>query len=145
MKFLIQRVNEAKVEVENKVVGKINKGILVFIGIKDTDTKENADFLINKLLNLRIFNDENEKMNLSVNDINGEILAISQFTLYGELKKGNRPSYINAMNPEDANKLYEYIIGKLKESNLKIESGVFQAHMNVNLVNDGPVTIMLEK
>ncbi len=144
MKFLVQRVNNAKVEVDNKIVGKISKGYVVLIGIKQGDTIKEADFLINKLLNLRIFEDENEKMNFNIKDVKGEILLISQFTLYGNTEKGNRPSFIESAKPEEAISLYEYIINKLREE-IKVETGIFGAKMDVNLTNHGPVTIMLEK
>lgn len=144
MRFLIQRVDNAKVEVDKKIVGKISKGYVVLVGIRRGDTTKEADFLINKLLNLRIFEDKNQKMNLSIKDIDGEILLISQFTLYGNTEKGNRPSFIESAKPEDAIPLYEYIINKLKE-NIKVETGIFGAKMDVNLTNHGPVTIMLEK
>ena len=146
MKFLVQRVKKASVEVENKIVGKIDKGFLVLIGITHTDTKQEADYLIKKLTKLRVFEDENQKMNLDINQINGELLLISQFTLYAEtVKSGNRPSFIDAAKPDYANELYEYIIEELKKTNIKVETGIFGADMQVSLINDGPVTIMLEK
>ena len=145
MKLVIQRVKNASVTVEKKVVGEIEKGFLVLIGIKVGDTKEQADYLVKKLLNLRVFEDENEKMNLSIKDINGEILIVSQFTLYADTLHGNRPSFINAAKPDKANELYEYFIEKAKQKGLKIEAGIFGADMKVELLNDGPVTILLEK
>ena len=145
MKFLVQRVNSASVEVENKIVGKINKGFLVLIGITHNDNKETADYLIKKLINLRVFEDENQKMNLNINQVNGELLLISQFTLYANTKDGNRPSFVEAAKPDYANELYEYIIEELKKTNIKVETGIFGADMQVSLVNDGPVTIELEK
>ena len=145
MKFLVQRVKKASVEVENKIVGKIDKGFLVLIGITHTDTKQEADYLIKKLTKLRIFEDENQKMNLDINQINGQLLLISQFTLYANTKDGNRPAFIEAAKPDYANELYEYIIEELKKTNIKVETGIFGADMQVSLVNDGPVTIMLEK
>ncbi|MGN1351594.1 MAG: D-aminoacyl-tRNA deacylase [Clostridia bacterium] len=145
MRFLIQRVKMAEVEVANKVVGKIDKGFLVLIGITHNDTKQSADYLIKKLINLRIFEDENEKMNLSLKDVNGELLLVSQFTLYGDTKKGNRPSFIEAARPEMAINLYNYIIDELKKQIPKVETGIFGAEMQVKLVNDGPVTILLEE
>lgn len=145
MKFLVQRVKKASVEVENKIVGKIDKGFLVLIGITHTDTKQEADYLIKKLTKLRVFEDENQKMNLDINQVNGELLLISQFTLYANTKDGNRPAFIDAAKPDYANELYEYIIGELKKTNIKIETGIFGADMQVSLINDGPVTIMLEK
>ena len=145
MKFLVQRVSEASVEVENKIVGKIDKGFLVLIGITHTDTKQEADYLIKKLTKLRVFEDENQKMNLDINQVNGDLLLISQFTLYANTKDGNRPAFIEAAKPDYANELYEYIIEELKKTNIKVETGIFGADMQVNLINDGPVTIMLEK
>ena len=145
MRLLIQRVSKASVKVEGECVGKINKGFLVFLGITHGDTKDNVDYLVNKLYNLRVFEDENEKMNLSIKDINGEILIVSQFTLYADTLHGNRPSFINAAKPDEANELYEYFIEKAKQTGLKIEAGIFGADMKVELLNDGPVTILLEK
>ena len=145
MRLLIQRVSKASVKVEGECVGKINKGFLVFLGITHEDTKDNVDYLVNKLYNLRVFEDENEKMNLSIKDINGEILIVSQFTLYADTSHGNRPSFINAAKPDEANELYEYFIEKAKQTGIKIEAGIFGADMKVELLNDGPVTILLEK
>lgn len=145
MKLVIQRVSEAKVEVENKIVGKIGKGFLVLFGAKEGDTKEQADFLVKKLYNLRVFKDENDKMNLSINDIDGELLIVSQFTLYADCQKGNRPSFTNAAKPDIANELYEYFIEECKKMVKKVEKGIFGADMKVSLLNDGPVTIILEK
>ena len=145
MRLLIQRVSKASVKVEGECVGKINKGFLVFLGITHGDTKDNVDYLVNKLYNLRVFEDENKKMNLSIKDINGEILIVSQFTLYADTSHGNRPSFINAAKPYEANELYEYFIEKAKQKGLKIEAGIFGADMKVELLNDGPVTILLEK
>lgn len=145
MKLVIQRVSEAKVEVENKIVGKIGKGFLVLFGAKEGDTKEQADFLVKKLCNLRVFKDENDKMNLSINDIDGELLIVSQFTLYADCQKGNRPSFTNAAKPDIANELYEYFIEECKKMVKKVEKGIFGADMKVSLLNDGPVTIILEK
>ena len=146
MKLVIQKVKKAKVEVEDKTVGQIEKGYMVFLGVKKGDTKENADYLARKLCNLRIFEDENGKMNLSIKDVNGELLIISQFTLYGNTKDGNRPSFIEAEEPEKANRLYECFMAKCKENGIeKVEKGIFGAHMDVSLVNDGPNTIIMEK
>ena len=145
MKFLVQRVEEAYVEVEQKIIGKIQKGYLVLVGITHEDTEKEADFLINKLINLRIFTDENDKMNLNIKQVNGEILLVSQFTLYGNASHGNRPDFIEAARPEYAKKIYEYIIEKVKENGINTQTGVFGANMKVHLTNNGPVTIMLEK
>lgn len=146
MRFLVQRVKKTSVEVENKIVGKIDKGFLVLIGITHTDTKQEADYLIKKLIKLRVFEDENQKMNLDIEQVNGELLLISQFTLYADtIKSGNRPSFIDAAKPDYANELYEYIIEELRKTNIKVETGIFGAEMQVSLINDGPVTIMLEK
>ncbi len=145
MRLLIQRVSEAKVEVDDKIVGKIGTGFLVLLGVGPKDSKEEADFLCEKLCNLRVFRDENEKMNKSIKDIKGELLIISQFTLYADCTKGNRPSFIKAADPKLANDLYEYFISKCKEKVTTVEKGIFAADMKVSLVNDGPVTILLEK
>lgn len=144
MKFVIQRVSKAQVEVDNKTVGKIDKGFLVLIGITNEDTAEIADVLIKKMINLRVFKDENDKMNLALKDVNGELLLISQFTLYANCKRGNRPDFLDAAKPDYAEKLYEYIIEKCKKENMKIETGIFGADMKVSLLNDGPVTIILD-
>lgn len=144
MKFVIQRVTQASVEVEHSVIGAIKKGFLVLIGISNEDTKEIADKLIKKLIGLRIFEDENGKTNLALKDVNGELLLVSQFTLYADCKKGNRPSFINAGNPELANELYEYIIDECKKEISIVETGEFGADMKVSLLNDGPFTIILD-
>lgn len=144
MRFVIQRVKEANVEVDENIVGEIKKGFLVFIGITHTDTKQIADTMIKKMLNLRIFEDESGKMNKSLIDVNGELLLISQFTLYADCKRGNRPDFINAAKYDDANRLYEYIIKKCKETDFKVEKGIFGADMKISLLNDGPVTIILD-
>lgn len=144
MKFVIQRVKEAKVSVENKVVGKIGKGFLVLVGISNVDTEEIADKMVKKLIHLRIFEDENDKTNLSIQDVNGELLIISQFTLYADCKKGNRPSFINAGKPEEANRLYEYVIDRFRKEIAVVEHGEFGAHMEVSLINHGPFTIVLD-
>jgi len=138
-------VTHASVEVDNKIVGEIGQGFLVLLGVGPEDNEEIADFLVDKLCNLRVFEDDNYKMNLSIKDIKGELLIVSQFTLYADCKKGNRPSFINAARPEQAEALYEYFKTKCKEKVEKVESGVFGAHMKVDLINNGPVTIILEK
>lgn len=144
MKFVIQRVKEAKVVVDGKTTGEIGKGFLVFIGVSNEDTKEIADKLVKKLLGLRIFADAEGKTNLALEDVNGELLLVSQFTLYADCKKGNRPSFIRAGAPDFANEMYEYIIAKCKESGVKTETGIFGADMKVSLVNDGPFTIIYD-
>ena len=145
MKLVIQRVKNASVEVEGTIVGKIDKGYLVLLGVTHSDTKEIADYLSKKLCNLRVFEDENGKMNLNLKQVNGELLIVSQFTLYGDCTEGNRPSFINAANPDFAKELYEYFCDKCKEHDIKVEKGIFGADMKVNLLNDGPVTIIMEK
>lgn len=146
MKLVIQKVKKAKVEVKNKVVGEIERGYMVLLGVKRGDTEKEADYLAKKLCNLRIFEDENGKMNLSIKDVDGELLIISQFTLYGNTKDGNRPSFIEAEEPEKANELYKYFMMKCKENGIeKVEQGMFGKHMEVSLINDGPTTIIMEK
>ena len=145
MKLVVQRVKNADVKVDDKTVGKIGKGFLVLVGITHTDTKEEADYLAKKLCNLRVFEDENGKMNLGLKDVDGELLIISQFTLYAETKDGNRPSFVEAARPEVAEPLYEYFLSKCREYGIKVEKGIFGADMKVSLLNDGPVTIIVEK
>ena len=144
MKLVIQRVKHASVTVEGNVTGKIGKGFLVFIGIADSDTKEIADQYVKKLLNLRIFEDENGKTNLSLKDVNGELLLISQFTLYADCRKGNRPSFINAGAPDMAKALYEYMIEACRKEIPVVQTGIFGADMQVELLNDGPFTVVLD-
>lgn len=145
MRIVIQRVSEASVEIEQKIVAQIHQGLLVLVGIEDEDTSEDSGWLVSKIVNLRIFPDENDVMNLSVKDINGEIIAVSQFTLHALTKKGNRPSYIKAAKPDVAIPLYEKFIEQLEaELGKKIKTGQFGADMNVALVNDGPVTIIID-
>ncbi len=145
MKFLIQVVKKASVDVDNKTIGKIDRGFLIFVGVCDSDTTEIADKMIKKCVNLRIFEDENGKTNLSIGDITGSMLVISQFTLYADCRKGNRPSFIKAGDPEHANRLYEYILSELKHTyNINTQSGSFGADMQVSLINDGPFTVMLD-
>lgn len=145
MKIVIQRVLNAQVEVDKKIVGKIGKGFLVLLGVTHEDTKENADYLVKKLCKLRVFSDENDKMNLPLKDVNGELLIVSQFTLYANCKDGNRPSFVEAAKPEQANELYEYFCDECEKNDIKVEKGIFGADMKVSLLNDGPVTIVLEK
>ena len=145
MKLVIQRVKNASVEVENKIIGKIGQGFLVLLGVGPEDTEQTADFLVKKLIKLRIFEDEKGKMNLDIKNVQGELLIVSQFTLYADCSGGNRPSFVNAAKPEKANELYEYFIKKCKEENINVEHGKFGADMKVKLLNDGPVTIILEK
>lgn len=144
MKLVIQRVTHASVTVDNNVIGKIGKGYMVLIGVSDTDTKEIADKMLDKMIKLRIFEDENGKTNLSLADVGGELLLISQFTLYANCKKGNRPSFIEAGSPDHANALYKYIIEKCKERVDVVEQGEFGAEMKVELLNDGPFTVILD-
>lgn len=145
MKLVIQRVKEASVKVDKNIVGQIDKGLLIFVGITHTDTKEIADYLVKKVCNLRIFEYENEKMNLNVKDVKGDFLIVSQFTLYANCDKGNRPSFTNAAKSEVANELYEYFCNKCEENGIKVQKGIFGENMKVRLINDGPVTIILEK
>ena len=144
MKAVIQRVSNASVTVDNAIIGSIGHGYLVLLGVGLGDTKEKADYIIKKLLNLRLFADENDKTNLSVRDVNGSLLIVSQFTLYADCHKGNRPSFTNAGSPALAEELYEYFIEQCKKEISIVEHGSFGAHMKVSLVNDGPFTILLE-
>ena len=144
MRFVIQRVSEASVVVEENTVGKIGKGFLVFIGVADEDTKEIADKMIKKLCNMRIFDDADGKTNLGLADVNGELLLISQFTLYADCKKGNRPSFTKAAKPDFAEKMYEYIISECEKAVPVVEKGIFGADMKISLRNDGPFTIILD-
>ena len=145
MKLVVQRVSNAEVKVDNKIVGKIGKGFLVLLGVKHEDTKEDVNYLVRKLVNLRVFSDENDKMNLSIQNINGELLIISQFTLYAECKKsGNRPSFSDSAKPEIAIPLHEYFIEECKKQIPVVQTGIFGADMKVSLTNDGPVTIILD-
>lgn len=144
MKFVIQRVKEASVQAEQEVIGEIKKGYLVLIGVSDSDTEQVADRMIKKMIGLRIFEDENGKTNLSLADVGGGLLLVSQFTLYANCKKGNRPSFIEAGSPDKANELYEYVIRECKKSVPEVQTGRFGAEMEVSLVNDGPFTILLD-
>ena len=146
MKIVVQRVKNASVQVEGKTVGKIEKGFLVLLGVTHSDTKEKAEYLAKKLCKLRIFTDENDKMNLSLKDVGGKLLIVSQFTLYADCSGGNRPSFIEAARPEQAEELYEYFCKECKEKyDINVEKGIFGADMKVNLLNDGPVTIIIER
>lgn len=144
MRAIIQRVKSASVIVEGEVVGKIGKGILVLLGVAADDSEPDAIYLVEKTLNLRIFEDAEKKMNLSLLDVAGELLVVSQFTLYGDARKGRRPSFIDAAPPEKANALYEYFVSAASNQLLRVETGKFQAMMDVSLINDGPVTILLD-
>ena len=140
---VIQRCSRGKVTVSEKVVGEIAHGLVILLGVQKDDIENDADFLVNKISGLRIFSDESDKMNLSIKDVDGSALVISQFTLCGDLKKGRRPSFVNAAPPEDGNRLYEYFMAELNQSGVQVQSGEFGARMNVELVNDGPVTFVL--
>ena len=144
MRTVVQRVSSASVTVDGNVIGKINKGFLVLLGIKSTDTKQDVDYMVKKVINLRIFRDKNDKMNLSLKDVNGELLIVSQFTLYGDASGGNRPSFIEAGKPDIAIPLYEYFISECKKQISVVQTGEFGADMKVELLNDGPVTIIME-
>ena len=145
MRIVIQRVREASVKINDEIVGEIQQGLLVLLGIEHVDSELDADYLIQKLIHLRIFGDEEGKMNLSVSDISGDLLIVSQFTLFADTKKGNRPSFIRSARPEQARPLYDYFLSQLKKSfSGKIENGVFGANMQVELINDGPVTIIID-
>lgn len=144
MRIVVQRVKNASVTVDNKVVGQIDNGLLLLVGFTQDDTYEKVNYMINKVIKLRIFDDNNGIMNLSVKDIDGSILSVSQFTLYGDASKGNRPSYIKSLNGEEAIKLYDYFNTELSKV-IHVEKGIFGADMKVNLLNDGPITILLEK
>ncbi len=144
MKLVVQRVKNAKVEIEGKTVGEIGQGFLVLLGVTHSDTEKEADYLVKKLCNLRVFEDENEKMNLGLKDVGGELLIVSQFTLYADCTGGNRPSFVNAAKPDIAEPLYEYFCTECEKNDIHIEKGIFGADMKVSLLNDGPVTIILE-
>ena len=144
MKVLVQRCDKAWVSVDNKIVGSIEKGMMILVGFTGTDSSETIDYMVDKVLNLRIYDDEQGIMNKSVLDVNGSILSVSQFTLYADTRKGRRPSYVNALNGEKAIVLYEEFNKKLKK-HIHVETGIFGAEMKVELINDGPITIMLEK
>ncbi|MBQ2941853.1 MAG: D-tyrosyl-tRNA(Tyr) deacylase [Clostridia bacterium] len=144
MRAVIQRVTSASCRVDGNVTGEIEKGFLVFLGVGEGDTDADLDYIVKKTLGLRIFEDENEKMNLSLSNVGGSILAISQFTLYGDVRKGNRPAFVSAAAPEIGEAYFEKYKARLKEAGLKVESGIFGADMKISLLNDGPVTILLD-
>jgi D-tyrosyl-tRNA(Tyr) deacylase len=144
MRAVVQRVSRAGVRVDSKTVGEIGKGLVVLVGIRSGDSREAADYLAEKVVNLRVFPDAEGKMNLSVSDVGGAVLAVSQFTLFGDVRRGRRPSYIDAAPPEEAEPLYDYFLAALRRHGLRVASGVFRAMMEVELVNDGPVTILID-
>ncbi len=145
MRVVVQRAKDAQVTDSGKIAGKIKEGLMLLVGFTQTDTEKEIDWMVNKILNLRIFDDENGIMNLSVQDVKGDILSVSQFTLYGDATKGNRPSYLKALNGDKAIELYELFNKKLREKNIKVETGVFGGYMDVSFTNVGPTTILLEK
>ena len=144
MRAVVQRVTDADVTVENKITGTAGKGFVVLLGVEDGDTEKDADYIVDKVTGLRVFEDAEGKMNLSIMDIGGEILSISQFTLLGDVRKGKRPSFTKAAKPEEAKKLYAYFNDKVREKNVPVGEGIFQADMLVRIYNDGPVTILLD-
>ena len=145
MRAVVQRVASSRVTVDERVIGEVKKGLLVLLGVTHDDTSKDVDYMVDKVTNLRIFEDENDKMNLSLKDIGGEVMAVSQFTLYGDARKGRRPSFSDAARPDVANPLYEEFVEKLRAQGITVGTGVFGAHMMVELTNDGPVTIVMEK
>jgi len=144
MRVVVQRVKTASVNINGRLISQINKGFLVFLGISKDDNEQKINYLANKVVNLRIMADSDDKMNLGLKDVKGEILIVSQFTLYGDCQKGNRPSFIKAAKPQKAEKLYQLFIQKCKEPNLKVKNGVFGAKMSIELINDGPVTLIID-
>lgn len=144
MRAVVQRVSNANVEVDSQMVGEIKKGLLILLGVEENDTSKDVKYMVDKITNLRIFEDANEKMNLSVRDVEGELMVVSQFTLLGDCRKGRRPSFIEAARPEKANALYEEFVKICKEDKIKVATGKFQTHMHVSLCNDGPVTILVD-
>lgn len=144
MRAVIQRVNSGSVTVNEKIVGSIGKGFVVLLGVSEKDTREDVAYMADKIVNLRIFEDEEEKMNLSLQDIKGELLVVSQFTLYGDCRKGRRPNFMSAARPELAEELYEELVKRCREMGIKTETGTFQASMKVNIENDGPVTVIVD-
>ena len=145
MKVIVQRSKKSNVKVDDKITGEIDKGLVVLVGFTQDDTEKEIEYITNKIINLRVFNDENNIMNKGIQEINGSILLVSQFTLYADTQKGNRPSYSKALSSKEAIKLYEIFINKLKENNIKVETGLFGHDMELNITNDGPVTIIIEK
>lgn len=145
MKVVVQKVLNASVVVNKEEVGKINSGLLIFVGFTHNDDISNIKYIVNKIVNLRVFEDSNNVINLSALELNKELLVVSQFTLYADTSKGNRPSYINSLKHEEANVLYDLFVEELKKSNLKVETGIFRSDMKVSLINDGPTTIIIEK
>lgn len=145
MRVVLQRVTEANVKVDGEIIGQIGNGLMILVGFGKEDTEEKLEWMVNKILNLRVFSDEDDKINLSVTDISGELLIVSQFTLYWNCKKGTRPSFDGALDPINAEKLYDKFVEKMKNSGLKVQTGSFGADMKVSLVNDGPVTVELER
>lgn len=144
MRAVVQKVSSSKVTVDGEIIGKIDQGLMVLLGVTHDDTSKDVDYMVDKVTNLRIFEDEEGKMNLSLKDIGGDVLAVSQFTLYGDARRGRRPSFSDAARPEVANPLYEEFIEKVKTQGINVETGKFGAHMMVDLTNDGPITILLE-
>lgn len=144
MRAVVQRVKESSVKIDDKIVGKINKGFNVLIGISKDDTIEDLKYIKDKIMNLRVFEDENDKMNLSIKDVNGELLIVSQFTLYGDCRKGRRPNFMNALSGDEAEKLYEEFLRMIREEDITLETGVFGADMEVSIINDGPVTLLID-
>lgn len=144
MRAIIQRVSKGSVSVDGKIVGQVGKGFVVFLGVGHEDTEVDAEYICKKIVNMRIFEDDQGKMNLSLDQVNGGVLAVSQFTLYGDTKKGNRPSFVNAASPDKANRLYEHCIKLIRDTGIPTESGVFQAEMQVEIHNDGPVTLFID-
>ena len=144
MRAVVQRVASSRVTVDERVTGEVKRGLLVLLGVTHDDTSKDVDYMVDKVTNLRIFEDENDKMNLSLKDIGGEVMAVSQFTLYGDARKGRRPSFSDAARPDVANPLYEEFVEKLRAQGITVGTGEFGAHMMVELINDGPVTILLE-
>lgn len=144
MRAVVQRVTKSSVSVDEKIIGSVGKGMMLLLGVESGDTEKDVDYMVDKVINLRIFEDENEVMNLSLLDVKGEMLAVSQFTLLGDCRKGRRPSYKNAARPDDANALYEAFVEKCRAKDVKVETGKFQAEMLVDIANDGPVTLLID-